>query len=152
MSLREIDDRNRPAVVALAVKPDQHRFVDGVQASLDEAATYERPPWCRAIYDVDEPVGFVMLADDDPTCPWRYYLWRLLIDARYQGLGYGRAALDLVTAYVRTRPGGDVLMTSVAHYDDDRDDGSPLDFYLRCGFQPTGELHDHEIVLRLTLR
>jgi diamine N-acetyltransferase len=78
-----------------------------------------------------------MLADDDPTCPWRYYLWRLLIDERFQGRGFGRAALDHVAAYVRTRPGGDELVTSVA---------------LRYGFERTGELHDREIVLRLTLR
>jgi diamine N-acetyltransferase len=56
------------------------------------------------------------------------------------------AALDLVVAYLKTRPGADLLMTSVVP-----GDGSPLDFYLRSGFQPTGESFGHEQVLRLRL-
>jgi diamine N-acetyltransferase len=149
VSLRPIDDRNRAAVEALQVRPDQTEFVDGVRSSIEEAATYEKPPWYRAVYAGDIPVGFVMLADDDPTFRWRYYLWRMLIDARYQGRGFGRAALDHVVAYVRTRPGGDELVTSVANPDDER---SPLAFYLRYGFVSTGEMYDHELLVRLDLR
>jgi diamine N-acetyltransferase len=62
-------------------------------------------------------VGFVMLADDvppnDPTIRWRYYLWRMRIDERYQRRGYGRSALDRVVEHLRTRPGADALMTSI---------------------------------------
>jgi diamine N-acetyltransferase len=152
VTLREIDESNRSSIEELQVHPDQLRFVESVTSSLQEAAGYDPVPWVRAIYDGDEPVGFVMLADDDPTCPWRYYLWRLLVDTRFQGRGYGRAALDHVATYVRTRPGGDELVTSVAHYGDERDQGSPLDFYLRCGFRQTGERHGPEIVLRLDLK
>jgi len=152
VTLRVIDENNRAAIEELRVSQDDMRFVDGVKASLEEAATYDPAPWVRAIYHGEDPVGFVMLADDDPTCAWRYYLWRLLVDTRVQGRGFGRAALDHVASYVRTLPGGDELVTSVAHYGDERDEGSPLDFYLRCGFERTGELHGPEIVLRLDLR
>jgi diamine N-acetyltransferase len=152
VTLRTIDETNRPAVEDLHVRPDQTRFVDGVRASLEEAATYPRPPWCRAIYDGETPVGFVMLADDDPSFAWPYYLWRLLVDASFQGRGYGRAALDHVVAYVRGRPGGRELVTSIAHYGDERDEGSPRDFYLRYGFVLTGERYDHELLMRLRLR
>jgi diamine N-acetyltransferase len=152
VTLRVIDDSNRPSVEGLQVSQDQLRFVDGVKASLEEAAGHEPRPWVQAVYSGEDPVGFVMLADDDPTCPWRYYLWRMLVDTRFQGRGLGRAALGHVASYVRTRPGGGELVTSVAHYGDKRDEGSPLDFYLRCGFERTGELHGPEIVLRLNLR
>ena len=152
VTLRGIDDNNRASVEALTVSPDHLRFVESVPSSLEEAATYDPPPWVRALYHGEEPVGFIMLADDDPTCPWRYYLWRLVVDTRFQGRGFGRAAIDHVAAYVRTRPGGDELVTSVAYYGDERDEGSPLDFYLRCGFERTGERHGPEIVLRLNLR
>jgi diamine N-acetyltransferase len=151
VTLRVIDESNRALVEALRVSKDALRFVDGVPESLEEAAAYDPRPWVRAVYRGAEPVGFVMLADDDPTCPWRYYLWRLLVDTRFQGRGFGRAAVDLVAAYVQTRPGGDELVTSVAHYGDERDAGSPLDFYLRCGFERTGESHGPEIVLRRPL-
>jgi hypothetical protein len=42
-----------------------------------------------------------------------YYLWRLLIDQRYQGRGYGSAALRLAVEHVCTREDARVLITSV---------------------------------------
>jgi len=150
--LREITDNNRPLVEGLRVAPDQEGFVDSVMQSLVEAAaTPHAKPWYRAVYLGETPVGFVMLGDDvppgNPHIPWRYYLWRMLIDARYQGRGYGRAALDLVAAYVKTRPDADVLVTSVV-----AGEGSPLGFYQRYGFELTGEMFDHEHVMQLQLK
>ena len=68
------------------------------------------------VHDGDHLVGFVMIsdgipverlaADNDLVGP--YYLWRLLIDERFQGRGYGAAAIDAVVAYLRTRPGADL--------------------------------------------
>ncbi len=129
----------------------QENFVDGVVLSLAEAAATPGPnPWYRAIYADETPVGFLMIADDVPPgdglIPWRYYLWRMLIDGRYQRHGYGRAALDRLTEYLRERPGADALVTSVV-----TGEGSPLEFYLRYGFELTGEWFDHEQVLRLPL-
>lgn len=151
VSLQEITSDNRRAVEELRVAAGQETFVDGVVLSLAEAArTPQARPWLRAVYAGQEPVGFVMLGDDvppgNPVIPWRYYLWRMLIDARYQGRGYGRAALDLVVGYLRTRPGADALITSVVP-----GAGSPKGFYLRYGFESTGEMFDHEEVLRLPL-
>ncbi len=93
-------------------------------------------------------MGFLMIADDVPShltaIPWRYYLWRMLIACRFQGQGYGRAALDLLSEYLRTRPGADWLYTSVVP-----GPGSPLGFYSAYGFNQTGEWFDHEQVVRL---
>jgi len=151
VTLREITPDNRAAVESLRVSSEQESYVDGVARSLAEAAaTPASRPWCRAVYAGEHPVGFVMVADDappeDPVIPWRYYLWRMLIDERHQGQGLGRAALDLVAAYLRTRPGAETLMTSVVP-----GPGSPLGFYLRYGFEPTGEWFDHEQVIGLPL-
>lgn len=75
------------------------------------------------------------------------YLWRLLIDQRYQGRGYGAAALDLIVEYFRGRPGVGVMWTSCGE-----GDGSPLGFYERYGFEQTGErVFDNEILLRLKI-
>jgi GNAT superfamily N-acetyltransferase len=43
-----------------------------------------------------------------------HYLWKLLIDERYQRRGFGTATLDLIVAYFRGRPGVEVLWTSEA--------------------------------------
>jgi diamine N-acetyltransferase len=62
--------------------------------SLKEAAkTPQANPWYRAVYRGDEPVGFVTLSWHPPVGPYtgRHFLWRLLIDKRYQTRGPGSA-------------------------------------------------------------
>jgi diamine N-acetyltransferase len=149
VSLRPIDSANRQAVEALRVAPGQERFVSDVPRSLAEAAEYpgaHAQYW--AVYDDDTPVGFVMIADevDDPEYIPQF-LWKLLIDERYQRRGYGTAVLDLVVEQFRGRPGVEALTTSAVP-----GEGSPIPFYERYGFERTGEMHDGEVVLRLELR
>jgi diamine N-acetyltransferase len=150
VTLREITDQNRDAVIALRVAPGQERFVDSVAQSLEEAAaTPEGNPWYRAVYAGEEPVGFVMLSWDvvpQPGILGPYFLWRLLIDERHQRRGYGREALRQIVDLVRTA-GATELLTSYHP-----DEGEPWPFYQRLGFEPTGEVEDGEIVLRLDLR
>lgn len=152
VSLREITDANRLAVGLLAVTRDQENYVAGVGESLVEAAaTPAACPWYRAVYAGREPVGFVMLSDGipdgHPEYPGPYFLWRLLIDARWQGRGLGTAALDLSLDHLRTRPGFAALLTSVVP-----GPNSPVGFYLRYGFVRTGEVFDGEDVLELRVR
>ena len=149
VSLRPIDESNRGAVEALTVSSIQDEFVAGVADSLVEAV--EDPGGraiYRAIYAEEIPVGFVMISDEvDGPDYIAQYLWRLLIDQRYQGRGYGTAALDLVVAYFRGRPGVEVMWTSCGE-----GDGSPLGFYERYGFVQTGDrVFDNEILLRLAI-
>jgi diamine N-acetyltransferase len=151
VSLREITEDNRTAVEALAVTEEQTFYVASVTKSLQEAEEYpDAKAWYRAVYADDEPVGFVMISDgitvDDPSYVGPYYLWRLLVDHRFQGRGYGTAALDLVVGHVRTRPDARTLFTSHVV-----GPTSPLTFYQRYGFRLTGEVHDDEPLLELDL-
>jgi len=151
VTLRAITDDNRAAVLSLRVTAEQRGFVESVARSLRDAAEHpEIAPWPRAVYAVERPVGFVMLADGvaegNPDVPWPFYLWRMLIDGRFQGRGYGRAALDAVVAHLRSTAVARELVTSIV-----LGEGSPLGFYLRYGFVDTGEMFDHERVLRLAL-
>ena len=59
-----------------------------------------------------------------------HYLWKLLIDERYQRRGFGTATLDLIVEYFRGRPGVEALSTSAG-----QGDGSPIAFYERYGFE-----------------
>ncbi len=149
VTLSEITDANRDAVIALRVTDGQELFVTGVADSLDEAAaTPQASPWYRAIYAGDTPVGFVMISWDvkpGPGIRGPWYLWRLLVDQRYQRHGYGRAALARVVEVIRTA-GATELFTSYQP-----GDGEPGPFYERFGFRPTGELDGSEIVLKLDL-
>ena len=88
-----------------------------------------------------------MIADEVASPDYiPHYLWKLLIDERYQRQGFGTATLDLIVEYFRGRPGVEVLNTSAAD-----GDGSPLAFYERYGFRRTGEVVDGEVLLRLAL-
>ena len=151
VSLREITDQNREAVVALRIAASQEGYVSSVADSLEEACeTPEGSPWYRAIYADEQPVGFVMLSwnvtPDPPRIIGPWFLWKLLIDERYQGRGYGREAVRLVAAIVRDQGASELLTSYVAG------ERSPEPFYRRIGFVPTGEQDEKgEKVLALRL-
>lgn len=143
VTLREITRETVRQILRLKVKPEQEEFVAPNAVSLSEAL-FEDKAWYRAIYAGETPVGFVMLFDDE-TQP-KYYLWRYMIDARYQGMGFGRKALLQVIEYVRSRPDATELLLSYVPAE-----GGPEHFYAGLGFVNTGEVHDGENVMRLDL-
>lgn len=151
VTLREIDDANRKAVLELRVAPDQERFVSSVPDSLAEARQYPQAnPWYRAVFAGDEPVGFVMVCwNVEPTPPellGPWFLWKLLVDERHQGKGYGREILSTVVELIRAEGATELLTSYVA------EDGGPAGFYERLGFVPTGAVDESgEIVMCLEL-
>jgi diamine N-acetyltransferase len=151
VTLREITDENRQAVLALRVEPSQERFVGTVAGALGDARDIpEGKPWYRAIYADEQPVGFLMLSwnvtPEPPRIIGPWFLWKLLIDERHQRRGYGRDAVGLVADIVRAN-GATKLLTSCVPAED-----GPEPFYRRIGFTPTGELDENgEIILALRL-
>jgi diamine N-acetyltransferase len=136
VALRVVDSDNVRSIIDLSVSEAQAEFVAPNVWSLAEAYAADHV-WVRAIYRGAEPVGFVMLSDDD-TQP-RYYLWRFMIDQRFQGKRYGAAAMELLHDYVRTRPGGDKIFLSYVPAD-----GGPEAFYKGLGYVDTGRIHEGE--------
>jgi diamine N-acetyltransferase len=150
VTLQEITAHSVRAVTDLRVSPPQQSYVASNAVSIAQA--YFHPEaWFRAICVDDEPVGFVMLEDPTLLPDWlgltQIGLWRFMIDERHQRRGYGRAALRLVVAHARTRPGQTVLRTSCVP-----GPHSPIGFYEAFGFRRTGEVDDGEEVLELPLR
>jgi len=151
VTLAEITDRNRAAVLALRVAPEQERFVGPVRRALAKAAEYpQAKPWYRAVCADGEPVGFVMVSWDvvpqPPQIIGPWFLWKLLIDERHQGHGYGAQAVRQVAGLVRAE-GATELLTSYGPQD-----GGPAGFYERLGFVPTGQLDtDGEVIVRRML-
>ena len=148
VSLRPLSEGNRQAVEALRVSPSQERFVSSVAQSLREAAEHpDARGLCWAVYADDTPVGFVMISDEVWSAEYlSQFLWKLLIDERFQRQGFGTATLDLIVDYFRRRPGVEVLTTSAGE-----GDGSPIAFYERYGFKRTGEMMHGEVVLGLRI-
>lgn len=144
VSLRELDANNVLTVARLTVAPAQRRFVAGNGTSLAEALVSEHA-WYRAIYADETPVGFCMIHEDlaRPV----YYLWRFMIDARYQGLGFGRAALLQLIERGASLSRVEEMLLSVVE-----GEGSPRAFYEALGFVSTGRYDDGELVLALPLK
>ncbi len=143
VTLREVTNDNLSEVLHLGVTKEQEQFVASNAVSIAQAH-FEEKAWFRAIYAGEVPVGFVMLYDD-PETP-EYFLWRLMIDKRYQGLNFGRRAMKLLIEYARTRPNAAELLTSYVPAE-----GGPQPFYKSLGFEETGDVIDGENVMRLQL-
>jgi diamine N-acetyltransferase len=138
--LRPVDPGNVRAACAIRLKPGQERFVAPVAESLAEAYAEPREHvWPRLIYDGEALVGFVMGGFHSIEPLFRSVLWRLAIAAEHQGRGYGAFAVRAVAEEARRR-GHDQLTTYYVP-----GDGGPERFYLRLGFEPTGEVLGDEV-------
>ncbi len=142
VTLREVTKETVQAVCELKVKQLQENYVADNAFSIAQAH-FSEEAWFRAIYAGDTPVGFVMLHDD--PAKGEYYLWRFMVDARYQGQGYGKRALERLIKYVRTRPNAKELRLSYVP-----GEHSSPEFYRKLGFVETGEKHDGEVEMRLS--
>lgn len=143
VTLREVTAETVREVCRLEVAPEQRGFVAPNAVSIAQAH-FEPKAWFRAVYAGEEPVGFVMLFEDTEKA--EYYLWRFMVAAGHQGKGYGKRALDLVVERIRGLPGAKELRTSYVP-----GEAGPRDFYLRYGFEETGEVDEGERVIRLEL-
>ena len=141
VSLRKITGKTVRAICSLSVSDNQKSFVAPNAVSIAQAY-FCKNAWFRAIYAGETPVGFVMLHENPKN--GKYYLWRFMIDAKYQGRGYGRKALDLVIKRVRKKPKAKALTLSVVR----AECGAEV-FYKMFGFDFTGKIEygEHEMKL-----
>jgi diamine N-acetyltransferase len=144
VTLKEINKDTVRTICNLKVSESQRGFVAPNAVSIAEAY-FNGTAWFRAIYADDTPVGFLML--DKNTKKPEYFLWRMMIDGRYQRMGFGYRAMTLLIDYVKSLPGATEFLTSCVP-----GDGSPEDFYNKLGFTRTGEMDGAEVVMRLPLK
>lgn len=148
--LVEVTAANLDEVFSLRTHKTQEWLVAPMSRSLAQALFPEiqdgQPlvPWLRAIEADGEMVGFLMLAERTKAHP-EPYLWRLLIDRMHQRRGIGATAVRLVADQLRSAGEASLLTSWV------EGKGSPRDFYLGLGFQPTGRIVDEETEGRLDL-
>lgn len=144
VTLQEITEEILRPILKLEVSEAQRNFVAPNPVSVAQAYFQRDHAWFRGIYADETPVGFLMLYDD-PREPV-YFLWRFMIDARYQGMGYGRKAIELLIEHVKTRPAATEIKVSYVP-----GEGTPGPFYAKLGFVETGEMEGDEVVMALQL-
>ncbi|MDK2123283.1 GNAT family N-acetyltransferase [Parachitinimonas caeni] len=133
INLRDVNRDNWRACAALTLAPAQQDWVAPNMASLAEAGfePHYRP---RAIYADDVLVGFLMYCPDiESDDAKRFWLFRFMVDARYQQRGYGRQALALAIAEMRA------LGAATIRIPFKPDNLAAASLYAAAGFVPTGE-------------
>lgn len=149
VALREMTADTVLSVIRLNVTDEQKGFVASNAVSLAQAL-FSSDAWYRAIYVGEEVAGFVMLADESLRIPApaepAIGVWRFMVDAKFQGRGIGRAAMQQVIEHVRAKGVFTKLELSYVP-----GPGCPEPFYLSLGFRHTGRLDGGEVVLELPL-
>lgn len=156
VSLRPVDSSNYRECIELSVAPEQQGFVASNVQSLADAYVWRVAAEPFAVYSDEEMVGFALLfpfagdVDDDsmpePGTEQGMVLVRLMIDARFQGRGYGRDALEAIVEIVRDRGLPTVRLSVVPENE------QALEFYRRNCFSETGAIHGGEIVMERELQ
>ena len=141
VTLRKLTNDTFRECIDLKVSDDQQGFVASNMYSLAEAQAdgVSNP---RAIYSGKQMVGFIMY-DFEPKDS-RGYVTRLMVDAAYQGSGYGRAAMQQAIELFKANPDCREIVTSVVPKN-----AAALHLYTSLGFEDTGKIDNGEMVLKM---
>jgi len=161
--LEKIDAKTIWDVVDLEVAESQKDFVAPNDISIAQAYT-TIGTGCTAfpfgIYDDKKPVGFLMIGfnlaplyaiaeEDAPKISKNnYYIWRLMIDKEYQKKGYGREAIKLALAFIKSWPCGKAEYCALSYAPENT---VAQELYYSFGFVENGEKDDDEVVAVLKL-
>ena len=133
ITLRLIDETNFLQAAELQVSSEQRGFVQSAPLILARAYAYRnQKPVCWGIYSDEELVGLALVHDleEEPAC---YHLCEFLIDYRFQGQGFGQAALKLVLEHCRREgkfPWAEVCVR--------KDNAAAIHVYEKEGFRDSG--------------
>ncbi len=141
ISLRLIDAYNFHHVCDLTVDDTQKPFIAPNVYSIAEAKIYPEAT-IRAIYFDQTPIGFLMFSRTmkDNNKPW---IMRFMIDHKFQGLGYGKIALNQALQLIQATYGVSSVYLS-AH----KNNTAAIRFYEAFGFKSTFQLLDQELVFK----
>lgn len=131
--LANIDETNFFAARALTLREDQRRFLDSPLGIIARGFLYrDQRARVLAVTDENTVVGLLLVKDmdEEPAC---YDLQQFLIDSRFQGKGYGRAALTLLLDDLR-REGKYTDVEVCVH----KDNAAALALFTAAGFRDTG--------------
>lgn len=152
LELRPVTLENWNSLIKLKVREDQKNFVASnlysiaeAQFGFDDEGHWRLFPF--GLYVEDEPVGFAMTGLNYAHSHFQGLILRLMVDEKYQGKGYGRAAMKSILEMFQT----DKNISSVCiTYEPENEAARKL--YASLGFEETGELMENEVVALLRLR
>ena len=145
VTLEKITEKTLYKCLGMKVEESQKSFVASNAFSLAEAWMYGDCARPFLIVADGEPVGFFM-GSVEPAKPYpKYGIWRLMIDQKHQGKGYGRQGLNLAIEYLKGEGAKEIFLS----YEPENVNAAKL--YESVGFVLTGEVDDGEVVAKLTV-
>ena len=147
IGFRAITEENFWTIIRMKRPEDEH-FVAANALSLAQAWLYrdKGDVYPLAIYNDEEPVGFMMLDEDENNGDDCLIIWRIMFPVEHQCRGYGTEALRQIIRLARDSGKYDALLLDYVQ-------GNAIaeHVYTKLGFRPTGEVSDGEIVMKLKL-
>lgn len=159
LKLKKINRNNIAEILKLEVFDNQKSFIATNNSSIIEAyiaITENNHVFTFGIYKDDTPIGFLMIGYDvnsdgegaPKIAKGNYNIWRLMIDKKFQGKGFGKKAMNLALEFVNTFACGRAKYCWLS-YESDNDVAREL--YKSVGFVETDEIDGEEIVAVLEL-
>jgi diamine N-acetyltransferase len=143
VEFRKITWDNFIPCIELRIAEEQQRFMSSNQHALAEAyiASEEgQVIMTFAIYKEETLIGFISMYYDDGDGDFErssYGVFKMMIDKRYQGKGYGKEAMVKAIEYFRTSPRGKAKVVELTY----KPDNVPAKkIYDALGFIPTGNV------------
>jgi diamine N-acetyltransferase len=106
VTLKQITKENWEECIDLTVGVEQKKFIASNLYSIAQVqflTNFE----AFAIYHNDTMVGFTLFGLDEDD--HNYWIYRIMVDEKYQGNGYGSAALDQIIRYLSEKPDCDLI-------------------------------------------
>ena len=145
IELKPGDQYNKSDCIRLKVTKAQSEYIASNESSLEAAEEYSDVARPFVIYSDGIAVGFTMFAFEpdyeDPDD--RYWLWRFMIDEKYQGQGYGKEALKHIISYFKENGAGNIRLSTK------ESNVNAIHLYQSFGFAPNGDVNDGETVFEL---
>ena len=145
ISFRAITEENFGTIIRMK-RPENEGFVASNAYSLAQAWLYRdnNDVYPFAIYNDEEPVGFMMLDEDlEERC---LVIWRIMFPEEHQNKGYGTEAIKKIVELARECGKYDFMILDYVP-----ENKIAEHVYTKIGFRPTGEESNGEIVLRMDL-
>ncbi|RCX21478.1 diamine N-acetyltransferase [Fontibacillus phaseoli] len=141
ITLKEIDRNNFFDVIKLSVADEQRDFVASNLFSLAQAKAFPECV-CLAVYHDGVLVGFTMYCIDEED--HEYWIYRLMIDAKHQSKGYGKAAMESLIERIKE----DVKHRNI-YISFEPENVWAKQLYEKLGFVADGRVIDGEVVYKL---
>jgi diamine N-acetyltransferase len=151
--IRPVTKDNWKELIRLKVREDQTHFVASNLYSIAESqfgddyeGHWDLHPF--GIYDDENrPVGFLMYGLNFAHPTQQAFIFRLMVDEKYQGKGYGRFGMEKMLEVFRA---DDRIKTVGISYEPENEGARKL--YASLGFIEPGEMIDGETLAVLKLR